>query len=57
MKEIQFSTLAYAQFLEWKNENKKIYSRIENLLNVIQENPYGGIGKPEPLKYELIPCG
>ena len=53
MKEIQFSALAYAQFLWWKKENKKIYNRIENLLTVIQENPYGGIGKPEPLKYEL----
>jgi toxin YoeB len=53
MKEVQFSALAYSQFLDWKKEDKKMYSRIENLINIIQTNPYGGIGKPEPLKYEL----
>ena len=27
--------------------------KVEKLLDAIQENPYKGIGKPEPLKHNL----
>ena len=33
--------------------NKTIIKKIVQLLNAIKENPFIGIGKPEPLKYEL----
>lgn len=33
--------------------NKAILNKITALLNDIAEHPYTGIGKPEPLKYEL----
>jgi toxin YoeB len=53
MKNVEFTTLAYSQFEEWKKYNKKTYTRIEQLIEDIRKNPYTGIGKPEPLKYEL----
>ena len=53
MKEVKFSTLANAQLEEWETTDMKIYKRIEQLIESIQENPHKGIGKPEPLKYEL----
>lgn len=38
----------------WKeSENKTIMNRITALLKDIVEHPYTGIGKPEPLKYDL----
>lgn len=38
----------------WKKTgNKVIMKRITALLKDIAEHPYIGIGKPEPLKYEL----
>jgi len=38
----------------WKDSGKiKILKKIEQLLDSILENPYNGIGKPEPLKYQL----
>lgn len=38
----------------WKRSgNEKIMNRISALLADILEHPYTGIGKPEPLKYEL----
>lgn len=38
----------------WKNSgNKAIMERISALLKDIMEHPYTGIGKPEPLKYDL----
>ena len=33
--------------------NKAIMKKITDLLKDISEHPYTGIGKPEPLKYEL----
>ena len=36
-----------------KSENKAIMNRITALLKDIMEHPYTGIGKPEPLKYDL----
>ena len=38
----------------WKElGNKTIMNRITALLKDIVEHPYTGIGKPEPLKYDL----
>ena len=38
----------------WKKSgNKAIMNRISALLKDIIEHPYTGIGKPEPLKYDL----
>jgi len=53
MREVKFTPLAHSQLLQWKKENKKIYARIEYLIDSIQENQYSGIGKPEPLKHDL----
>ena len=38
----------------WKKSgNKAIMNKITALVKDIAEHPYTGIGKPEPLKYEL----
>jgi toxin YoeB len=38
----------------WKKSNNKIVLRkISSLIQAIIKNPYTGIGKPEPLKYQL----
>lgn len=36
-----------------KSGNKPILKKIVQLTKAILENPYEGIGKPEPLKHEL----
>lgn len=36
-----------------KSGNKIIQEKIQTLIKAIQENPFEGIGKPEPLKYKL----
>ncbi len=33
--------------------NKRAIKKVNLLIKDIQQNPYDGIGKPEPLKYEL----
>jgi toxin YoeB len=53
MRAVTFTPIANSQLEEWKKHNKKIYFRIEQLIEDILQNPYTGIGKPEPLKYDL----
>jgi toxin YoeB len=40
-------------YYEWTINDKKIAKKIMNLIKDIARTPYTGLGKPEPLKYEL----
>ena len=52
--QITYTPEAKGQLDFWqKNGNKVILKKILQLTKAILENPYEGIGKPEPLKYEL----
>lgn len=51
MRVITFTPDAFAQFNEWRDENRKIQDRIIDLIKDIQRNPFDGIGKSEPLKH------
>jgi len=53
MRIVQFTPIAFEQFQYWKKKDPKIYSKITHLINAILQNPFVGIGKPEPLKGEL----
>ena len=44
---------AWEDYLYWQTQDKKILKRINQLIKDIDRNGYEGIGKPEPLKYEL----
>ena len=48
-----WSDNAWEDYLYWQTQDKKILKRINQLLKDIDRNSYEGIGKPEPLKYEL----
>jgi len=50
---LTFSTHAWESYLYWQNTDKKMLKRINMLIKEIQREPYGGIGKPEPLKHGL----
>jgi toxin YoeB len=52
--EIVFTVRALKEREFWKKSgNKAVQKRISGLLNAILENPYKGIGKPEPLRENL----
>lgn len=52
--EIIFSPNALTDLEYWKQKrNEKILKRIKQLVQAIQEDPFRGIGKPEPLKHNL----
>ena len=48
-----WSAHAWEDYLYWQTQDKKILKRINQLIKDIDRNGYEGIGKPEPLKYEL----
>ena len=52
--EVIYSPKAIEDLKYWKRSgNKTVQKRITNLIEAIQQDPYKGIGKPEPLKYNL----
>ena len=50
---IIFSEIASEDYTSWQTEDKKILRKINELIKVIKRTPYEGIGKPEPLKFDL----
>ncbi len=56
MKMVMFEVGAFRDFTEWATTDKKIFKRIADLIRDILRDPFVGIGKPEPLKYELQGC-
>ncbi|MCA0445565.1 MAG: Txe/YoeB family addiction module toxin [Bacteroidetes bacterium] len=50
---ITFSLNAWEDYISWQTEDKKMLKKINELIKDIQLHPFEGIGKPEPLKYDL----
>jgi len=48
-----FSENGWSDYIFWQNTNKKMLKKINNLIKEIKRDPFNGLGKPEPLKYEL----
>lgn len=46
-----FTELSWEDYLYWQKNDKQKLKRINELLKDISCNPYQGIGKPEPLKF------
>jgi len=50
VRNITFTTIAFAEYNEWFEKDKQQIVRIKALLKDIDRDPFKGIGKPEPLK-------
>lgn len=50
---ITFTAEAWGDYLFWQQHDKAIIKRINELIKNVQQTPFSGIGKPEPLRYEL----
>ena len=52
--EIAYTIEAQADLEYWKKKGTDaIRGKISQLIESISETPYSGVGKPEPLRYEL----
>ncbi|MBI5918886.1 MAG: Txe/YoeB family addiction module toxin [Nitrosomonadales bacterium] len=50
---LTFTPTAWGDYLYWQGQDKKTLRRINALLNETLRKPFGGIGKPEPLRGDL----
>lgn len=50
---IEFAPEAWEDYEYWSAHDKKTVAKINRLIEAIIEDPYKGVGKPEPLKYDL----
>lgn len=48
-----FAEDAWEDYLYWQKQDRKMVERINKLIQEIQRDPFGGIGKPEQLKHAL----
>lgn len=51
-----WSDKSWEEYLSGQSTDKKLLKKINSLIKDIKRDPFEGIGKPEPLKYELQGC-
>ena len=50
---LKFTDDAWKDCTYWQGQDKKTLKRINQIIKDIQRDPFKGIGKPEPLKYDF----
>ena len=50
---IAWDDSAWEDYLWWQSHDRKVLRRINLLLRDVQRSGHEGIGKPEPLRYQL----
>ncbi|OKJ16844.1 Txe/YoeB family addiction module toxin [Kitasatospora sp. CB01950] len=50
---VRFTEHGWNDYLSWQADDRRLLKRINLLIDDIRRNGNGGIGRPEPLRYEL----
>jgi toxin YoeB len=50
---IVWASDAWDDYLYWQSADPKVLRLINDLINDTRRSPFRGLGKPEPLKYDL----
>jgi toxin YoeB len=53
MRNIEFVPKAFEEYQYWIETDRKTALRIGDLIRDILRDPFAGLGKPEPLKYQF----
>lgn len=56
MRNLEFDLAAFEDLAWWVQHDRKKALRIMRIIQEIHADPFEGIGKPEPLKYDLVGC-
>ena len=51
-RDVQWHSSAWDEYCQWQSD-KATLKRINALIRDIQRDPFHGIGKPEPLRFDL----
>lgn len=55
-RSLEFDPSGFEDLAWWIEHDRKKALRIVRLIKAVQNNPFRGTGKPEPLKHELSGC-
>jgi len=50
---IVFHPHAWEDYQYWQVQDRKILKKINELIRDVERSPYGGLGKPEALRFDL----
>ena len=53
MRAVVFHAQGWEEFTGWSGEDPKVFERLTRSISETARDPFGGIGKPEPLKHNL----
>ena len=56
MRSLEFDAAAFDDLAWWVNSDRKKALKIIKLIQETQSDPFGGLGKPEPLKHTMAGC-
>ena len=48
-----WSRTASAEYAYWEHADRRVFEKINALIEDVQRTPFTGLGKPEPLKHQL----
>jgi toxin YoeB len=48
-----FEDAAWEDYVYWINNDRRVLKKVNELISDIRRTPYAGLGKPEPLRFEL----
>ena len=51
--DISFTSNGWEDFEYWIDNDPDTVTRIKDLIKSIHQDPFSGLGKPEPLRYDL----
>jgi toxin YoeB len=55
-RRVSFEANAWGDYLYWQVHDRQMLARINELIRALLRDPFGGNGKPEPLKRQLSGC-
>ena len=50
---VKWADGAWQDYLWWHKHDRRVHQRINRLIEAIEQDPFRGVGKPEPLRHEL----
>lgn len=54
--DLVFVRKAWEDYIYWQQTDKTILKRINLLIKDILRTPFSGVGRPEPLKFDMASC-
>jgi toxin YoeB len=48
-----WSDAAWEEYLHWQQNDPQVFNQVNALIKEIEQSPFKGLGKPEPLRHSL----